>query len=483
MALPAEDPRDLPDGPPPRPAWLGPRVAPPRPLVTRADELAGTAAGLGRPLLAWQRAAAEWIEAVAPDGRHLYREVAIVAARQNGKTALVEDHIVRRLRQGRRIVHAAQNRMLPRAAFERVADALWESDRRLFPRRAGRPVRPRFANGQEEVRLANGGSYRIVAATRGGARGMSCDDLVVDELREMDGWDFMAAVRPVLSASPDPQALFLSNAGSHRSIVLNALRERSHGDPSLAWLEWSASPERAPGDRAGWAEANPAAWELPGLWESLESEHRAAEMTRTLAVWETEHLCRWVEAEGQRVCSQSDWLRCRCEVEPPRRSVLGVSVDPTGARASAVAAWRMRDGRVAIRLVADVTGEPVDQDALGPELRRKGAEAMASSAAFDPWTDGALAAHLLRAQAVQGRAFVAASVAFARLVETRRLAWDGADEVGDDLRRAARRPHPSGAWMAVRADGAPPITALLAAVRAVGCIAAAPAPAGEARVW
>ena len=68
----------------------------------------------------------------------------------------------------------------------------------------------------------------------------------------------MAASRPTLTASRNPQTIYCSNAGDDMSVVLNALRTRAETDPSLAYMEWSAAPERPIDDREGWAEANPA---------------------------------------------------------------------------------------------------------------------------------------------------------------------------------------------------------------------------------
>lgn len=176
-----------------------PRIAPPTPV--RSDRVAfrETAGDVGITLMPWQDTAARYLEALAPDRRHLYREVAIVVARQNGKTTLLVPLIVKRLRAGRRIMHTAQNRELPREVFAQVADIV-SSDESIFPVRNGRTVRPRFANGQEEIRLANGGRYRIVAPTRGGARGGTNDDVIIDELREMDTFEFIGAAKPTMTA-------------------------------------------------------------------------------------------------------------------------------------------------------------------------------------------------------------------------------------------------------------------------------------------
>ena len=150
----------------------------------------------------------------------------MVVARQNGKTALLRALICMKLLQGRRVMHTAQNRELPREVFTEVADAFvehWRADLKKLPR---------LANGQERIELRNGGLYRIVAPTRGGARGPANDDVIVDELREFDSFDFIAAARPTLTASRDPQMLYLSNAGDETSVVLNAIRKRAGADLS-----------------------------------------------------------------------------------------------------------------------------------------------------------------------------------------------------------------------------------------------------------
>ena len=45
-----------------------------------------------------------------------------------------------------------------------------------------------------------------------------------------------------MTASADPQLVYLSNAGTDESVVLNHVRDRAADDPRLAYLEWSAAP-------------------------------------------------------------------------------------------------------------------------------------------------------------------------------------------------------------------------------------------------
>jgi hypothetical protein len=56
----------------------------------------------------------------------------------------------------------------------------------------------------------------------------SVEDAIVDEVRELDTHEFIAAAKPTLQASPNPQILYLSNAGSEDSEVLNAIRATPH---------------------------------------------------------------------------------------------------------------------------------------------------------------------------------------------------------------------------------------------------------------
>src|SRR6186713_2139011 len=91
-----------------------PRIAPPLPARSEWKEMHTLAADLGTELFPWQDCAFRYMYAVGPGKTWLYPEVAVVVARQNGKTELLVSHIVQRLLMGRRIMHTAQNRELPR---------------------------------------------------------------------------------------------------------------------------------------------------------------------------------------------------------------------------------------------------------------------------------------------------------------------------------------------------------------------------------
>lgn len=449
-----------------------PRIAPPQPLRSDIESFRRTAAELGIPLRPWQEVAASYLMATGPDGYPLYREVAIVVARQNGKTTLAKPFIVHQLREGRRITHLAQVRELPRKMFGLVAESLDES---LFPKRRGKggkehTVWPRFGSGSEEILLANGGEYRIAAANRGGARGFTNDKVIIDELREMESTEIMEAAESTILTSPWGQIVYFSNAGTDESVVLNALRKRAQSDPSLAYLEWSADPDLDAGDRRGWLEANPSVGHDPVLLDSLERAYQRHRLGGTMPIFETENLCRWVHTMRPALVTSEQWDACRTAERPPRpqRQHVAVSMDPDGARASAAVAWLGRDGICYLTMLADVHGDPVDTSTIGRDWREASIARRVPRVGFDPLTDGELAKFFPTPKSISGQEFTNATANFVRLVQSGQLRWMDADAVGDDLRWTSRKENDeTGSFQAVRANDDRPIPAALSAIRAV----------------
>jgi len=436
-----------------------PRIAPPLPTSSRVTEFQRLSQSLGIELMPWQLVAAQYVTAEDEHGRSRYREIGIVVARQNGKSTLLIPMIVDALMHARRVMHTAQNRTLPREVFEQVAE--------IVERRGMVKGRIRYANGQEHFSATNGGMYRIVAPTRGGARGPSNDLVIIDELREMDDWSFIGAAKPTMTASSSPQLVYLSNAGTEESVVLNALRSRGNDDPNLAYLEWSAETERKQDDVEGWAQANPALGHMPAVMDTLESEYIANKLAGTLGIFETEHLCRWVDSLAPKFVPDGAWMQLHGQLEEPRRPFMAVSMDPSGTRASAVLAWRTSAGHVGVRAIADVTGTPIDADTIGDELKQVALKLGVSMIAFDPWTDTDLARRLPKAKALAGRDFAVACENFTRRVADGSIRWDGPDIIGTDLGWTTRKSHETGAYHAVKSSDEHTITSALAAIRAV----------------
>jgi hypothetical protein len=452
-----------------------PRLAPPVPLVHDMERLRDTATGMGLTFMPWQECAAKYITAQGPDKRRLFGEVCVVVARQNGKTTLMMPLIIQALRDGQKVMHIAQTRELPRTMFDLLEAEITKTPE-LMPRRRGRIIWPRRGQGQEEIVLNNGGSYRIAAANRGGARGFPIDVLIVDELREMHDNDFLQAARPTMTASDDPQLIYLSNAGTDESVVLNHVRDRAADDPRLAYLEWSSAPERPAADRAGWLEANPAVGHIGGVWDFLEDSYRSYSLSGEMGIFETEHLCRWVHTILPSIIKGEPWEELRGEVSPPRRPALGVSLDPSGRRASAVISWQQDDGRVAARLIADVIGDPIDVPRFGADLKRLAQDYRVRRVAYDGATDAELAKYFVKPEAISGAKFTNASSMFVNLAESHSIVWDG-EPITPDIEWTGRKTHEApGTWTAVKLSEDHPVTAMLATIRAVW-LASGPRPA------
>lgn len=450
-----------------------PRLAPPVPARSLVREYEAEATELGIALYPWQKLAARYMTAL-DDGkkdRWRYTEVCIVVARQQGKTELLVPRILMGLKRGETILHTAQNREIPRKTFLRLAG--------LVARHRSLGWSIRKGNGQEEIWTPDGGRYKLVAPNSG-SRGESADLVLIDEVREQRDRELMDAMLPTVTARPNAQIIYLSNAGDDSSAVLNDLRARGTGDathPRLAYLEWSADPELDIDDPLGWAQANPALGRGFVTIDTL----RYFRANAPEASFETEHLCRWVVAMSPRVVTASSWDACRGELEPPRRPVMAVNMDPSGTRASAVLAWQMSDGTIALRVEADVTGAPIDGERFGRDLRARAMRLHATEVVFDPYTDRDLARYLPRSRPINGIEYANASERFARLVDSGRLRHAGADQIGEELAWTGRR-ETGRSWMAVRDNPDHTITSVLAAIRAAW-VASEPRLAAAPRIF
>lgn len=434
-----------------------PRLGPPVPAKSRIVDYEAAAAQLGLNLWPWQKHAARYLTAL--DGeRWQFREVAIVVARQNGKTELLIPLIRMGLDDGEAILHTAQNRDLPRQTFLKLAALLEKQNKERYYIRK--------ANGQEEILdRESGGRYKLIAPNAS-SRGESADRVLIDEVREQHDLELMDAMLPTTTASPNAQVVYLSNAGDSDSVVLNDLRRRGMEaqEARFAYLEWSSDPLRALDDREGWAEANPALGHGRLTEESLAYWYA----NRPGPSFETENLCRWVISSKPRAVSVPQWERLRATCEKPTRPVLGISMDNSGRRASAVMAWLQSDGTIGLEVVADVTGEPIDVDRFGKDLRTLAAKLGTRQVAYDSLTDGDVARYLRNAKALTGREWATASEAFARSVDGSRIRWENADALTDDLEWTARKPYAEGrAFLLTKAQADRPVTAVFAAARAV----------------
>ncbi len=274
--------------------------------------------------------------------------------------------------------------------------------------------------------------------------------------------------------------VYLSNAGTDESVVLNSIRVRADSDPSLAYLEWSSAPERSIDDRDGWCEANPAIGHVLPM-EYLERKHRSYTLSGLSAIFETEHLCRWVASMRERLVDEYAWAACQGPVSDPRSPSLAVSMTPDGQRAAAALAWQRPDGSVALRLLYDVTGRPIDTAKLGADIAKDAKRLGVRRVAYDPVTDAELAKFWPKAERVTGQAYTNASAQFVNLVNAKRIRWQDDGTLSSELSWTSRKLHDDGHFEAVRMADDHPIPAVLASIRAVWLASGPQAP--SPKVW
>ena len=170
-------------------------------------------------------------------GRPTAFEVAVIAPRQNLKTAFLKMVSLGKLFVlGRTLVVWSAHEFATAAEAFRDLAALIEGCPDL-----DREVRHvHRGSGAESIELTGDRRLRFRARTKAGGRGLTGDDMVLDEafaLRE----DHMGALLPTLTAVQAPQIFYGSSAGQADSQVLRDLRDRGRagGDPRLLYVEWS----------------------------------------------------------------------------------------------------------------------------------------------------------------------------------------------------------------------------------------------------
>jgi phage terminase large subunit-like protein len=310
---------------------------------SKVDEVAELAEKIGMPLLEWQRFILEDMLRVDEKGEFRRKTLALLIARQSGKTHLARMLILAHLFlwNSKMVIGMSSNRNMALDTFRQVANVIEDND---FLKAQVKQIR--FANGQESITTLKGNRYQIVAATRDGSRGLTANFLFIDELREIteEGWK---AARPTTRATGG-QTLTCSNAGDSYSTVLNSLREMalSYPSPTLGYYEYSAPPHCKVDDRNAWAMANPSLGTLISE-ETLEE----AVATNPINNTRTEMLCQWVDSMTSPFTTQmvTDTSDASLQIAPGGNIVFAIDVSPS-KRSGALLAGKLNQATGKIEL-------------------------------------------------------------------------------------------------------------------------------------
>ena len=180
-------------------------------------------------------------------GKWAANELAIVEARQNGKTNRV---------------------LIPRALWQLYLGppdtVIWTAHRFVTSAQAFTDIRQLIegcydlrkrvksiaeSSGKEQIILTNGARIKFLARSKGGGRGLGGPLPVLDEAFAIEEGQ-LGALLPTILARPDSQIMYGSSAGLAESAVLRELRDRgrARNEPKLVYIEWCA----------------PGSWEKPG---------------------------------------------------------------------------------------------------------------------------------------------------------------------------------------------------------------------------
>jgi hypothetical protein len=313
--------------------------------TSKGYEVIDFAASVGIELMGWQRWALVHGLELRKGGGYRFRTLLVLVARQNGKTTIAQVLALWRMMTDARLVVGSSTNL-------ETARESWSAAVDLAEDQMGDEVASVKRGALDtSLRLRNGSRYKVVAANRRGARGLSVDLGIADELREHQSWDAWAALSATTTARPDPQLLALSNAGDDGSVVLNNLRDVALGgdDDSMALFEWSAEDGCDLDSPDQWAAANPA----------LGSTITKATLTSKLAsnppaIFRTEHLTQRV-ASMDTALDMAAWREGADDgtLDGLRdRVALCLDVALDLAHVTLVAAAMTRDGRVRVEVVA-----------------------------------------------------------------------------------------------------------------------------------
>lgn len=264
-------------------------------------------------------------------------EVALVIARQNGKSELLIAVILwalfTELEDPRLAIFAAHEYKTAREIFLRLrffldppadGDPLLHADPVLLEQ----VKTVRTANGEESIELHNGRRVRFLARTSGSGRGFTGDVVLLDEAYKLNQ-EQMAALLPTMGARPNPQIWYASMGPFEDSEVqLSVMQRAQDGDSGLCYLGWEAPPGVDPSDEEWWVKCNPAHPHRMSL-TTLGNEFRALGPEG----FAREKLCM-VTSSVERVIPEILWNAVLDGSVEPEPVAFALDVNPERTRAS-----------------------------------------------------------------------------------------------------------------------------------------------------
>jgi hypothetical protein len=388
-----------------------PRFGTPRDdnFPTHGPTVAAIAEKLGRPLMPWQREAADVAYEYDPvSGLYRYDEVDITVPRQSGKSTLVLAKKVYRCTAAARILgpqratYTAQKRLNARRKLERDFSELLRGSRsfREITNAKARPTkatewRLSLNNGSEAIQFGTGSFFQIDTPSRTGGHGDTLDDGTIDEAFAHEDDTVESAMRPAMATRRNAQIWVISTAGDGRSKYLYrkvlagraATENEHHGN--VCYIEYSAPEDADPGDPATWWGCMPALGItiteefIHGEWERAQRKGQEG-----IDMFLRAYLNLWPEVpilDDDPSAGAIDLERWKnlIDTEPTLTSpVFAVATAPDRSWSAICAAWKRPDGSTQLLLGDDYRRDATWVAARAAELRsRYGARIIAANKA------------------------------------------------------------------------------------------------------
>lgn len=404
---------------------------------------------IGFKLLPWQMFLAHEICKIREDGKWYFKEVAVIIARQNGKSTFMQLMILWRMYalEQKLQVHTAHKLNTSSEIFWKV-----EATVDAFAHLKDRFEKKYESKGMQEIRLQTGERY-IVRANNSASRGIAAPDTIyMDEVREFEDMESWAALRYTQMATPNPQTLIFSNAGHQHSVVLNRLRDRGlaaigGADDRIGWFEWSGEPGCSLDDKNAWAQAN------PSLGWTISIENLEAAMSDEEDIVRTELLCQWVATINPAI-QPSSWALCgklNVKLDKEKSTWMAIDLSPDRREGALLAAQRLDDNKFMVVLL-DTYSNPVNLDdkqianSVADWVRKYQVETVA----YSRQTSGAVAARLapagINTTPIDGAVYGQACDEMLSAISSQRLIHANQDELTKQVLSAVKLPFKDGGW-------------------------------------
>lgn len=328
-----------------------PRIHVAPPAADSYGDLAGDLAGdYALQPDAWQQLVLDdWLAETA-DGRWASLRCGLSVARQNGKNAILEmRELFGMVGRGEKILHTAHQVKTAQQHFRRLKHFFGKSvndSTAAYPELNALVAEVRNVNGQEAIRLRNGGSVEIVARSVGkSGRGFTVDVIVCDEAQDMSN-DDQEALFSTSSAAPlgNPQWILTGTPPGLRANgeVFTRVRDDALGGKSagLCWHEWSCELGVDLDSVDAWEQANPSLGVrlLPDVIQGERASFSDEGFAR-------ERLGMWQAAGTSAVIDSESWNHVADETSVAvDRFALAVDVAPDREAAAVALAGQRVDG-------------------------------------------------------------------------------------------------------------------------------------------